>query len=208
MTGLEEGDRVLVIAPNNFSTTERVPAWAALKLLPTEKYTVMASLPTIYCTALYALNDRANLRAGESVLIHAGAGAFGIAAITIAQRIGAIIYSTVGSSMKKRYLVENLNVSASNIFSSRDDSFIDGIMAATDGQGVDVVVNSLTGDLLHGSWRCVANFGRFVEVGKKDLTDAGRLDMDVFLKNATFTAFDLTELLYSDRRFHRDVLLR
>ncbi|KAI2627609.1 polyketide synthase-like protein [Hypoxylon sp. NC1633] len=206
VTGLEEGDRVLVVTPNNFSTTERVPAWAALKLLPTEQYTVMASLPTIYCTALYALSDRANLRAGESVLIHAGAGAFGIAAINIAQRIGAIVYSTVGSPTKKRYLVENLKVPASNIFSSRDDSFIDGIMAATDGQGVDVVVNSLSGDLLHGSWRCVANFGRFVEVGKKDLVDAGRLDMDVFLRNATFTAFDLAELLYSNRRFHRDVV--
>ena len=81
-----------------------------------------------------------------------------------------------------------------NIFNSRDSSFLPAILGATDGKGVDVVLNSLTGDLLHDSWRCCARFGRFVEIGKRDLTDAGRLDMHLFKQNLTFTAFDVSEL--------------
>ncbi|KAI4167378.1 MAG: hypothetical protein LQ343_007255 [Gyalolechia ehrenbergii] len=78
-------------------------------------------------------------------------------------------------------------------------------MSATKGKGVDVVVNSLTGDLLHASWRCCANFGRFVEVGKRDIVDAGKLDMDVFFRNVTFTVFDLTELYYHEDQFYKHV---
>lgn len=59
---------------------------------------------------------------------------------------------------------------------------------------MDVVLNSLTGDLLHASWRCCGMFGRFVEIGKRDLVGAGRLEMDQFLKNVTFTAFDMSYL--------------
>jgi NADP-dependent 3-hydroxy acid dehydrogenase YdfG len=69
-------------------------------------------------------------------------------------------------------------------------------MAATNGHGVDVVLNSLVGDLLHASWKCCASFGRFVEIGKRDLIDCGKLEMEGFLKNATFSAFDLSNMYY------------
>jgi NAD(P)-dependent dehydrogenase (short-subunit alcohol dehydrogenase family) len=76
-------------------------------------------------------------------------------------------------------------------------------MAATAGKGVDVVLNSLTGDQLHASWKCCARFGRFVEIGKMDLTTAGRLQMEQFLHNTTFTAVDLSELYYTeDKALH------
>ncbi|KAF5558961.1 polyketide synthase [Fusarium mexicanum] len=78
-------------------------------------------------------------------------------------------------------------------------------MNATNGRGVDVILNSLVGDLMHDSWRCLADFGRFVEVGKRELVDVGKLDMSVFLRNATFTAFDLSELFYSQDHFHRSI---
>ncbi|KAI0975980.1 polyketide synthase-like protein [Xylaria arbuscula] len=205
---MKKGDRVLVAAPVRFSTAHRVPAWAALQLNPDEDFSVMASLPIIYCTALYALVDRAHLAAGESVLIHSGAGALGIAAITIARQTGATVYTTASSPAKKSFLMESLGIPSANIFNSRDNSFVDGVMNSTDGKGVDVVLNSLTGDLMHASWRCIANFGRFVEVGKKELVDAGKLELDVFQRNATFTAFDLMELFYSERQVHRDILYR
>lgn len=67
-------------------------------------------------------------------------------------------------------------------------------MAATNNRGVDVVLNSLIGDLLHDSFRTCARFGRFIEIGKKDLTDSGRLDMQVFKRNVSYTAFDVSEL--------------
>jgi len=81
-------------------------------------------------------------------------------------------------------------------------------MTATNGRGVDVVLNSLTGDLLHDSWRACAEFGRFIEVGKRDILDNGSLDMRVFLKNATFTAFDLTALYHHPDKAKRDVWSR
>ncbi|KAI1172976.1 KR-domain-containing protein [Nemania sp. FL0916] len=204
---LEVGDRVVVLAPNHFTTTERVPAWAAHKLLANEDYGAMATLPVSYATALFALRNHAHLQAGESVLIHGGSGALGAAAITIAKRMGATVYATASSVAKRDYISNVLGVPAAHIYASRDDSFVAAVMAATQGRGVDVVLNSLVGDLMHASWRCVARFGRFVEVGKRELVDAGRLDMAVFSRNVAFSAFDLSELFYSDRQEHRDILV-
>ena len=118
------------------------------------------------------------------------------------------MYTTVSTEDKKDFLVSELGLPRENIFKSRDTSFVEGVMAATNGKGVDVVVNSLTGDLLHASWRCCANFGRFVEVGKRDIVDAGKLDMDVFFRNVTFTAFDLTELFYHEDQFYKDIWIK
>ncbi|KAF7504184.1 hypothetical protein GJ744_002603 [Endocarpon pusillum] len=202
---LQPGDRVCVSAPNTFGTTERVPSWACHKMFQNESFEVMPTLPAIYATALYALDDRAHLRAGETILIHSGAGAFGQATIALAQQRGATVYATVSTQDKKDFLASELGLPLENIFQSRDTSFVEGVMTATKGKGVDVVVNSLTGDLLHASWRCCANFGRFVEVGKRDIVDAGKLDMDVFFRNVTFTAFDLTELFYHDDQFYKDI---
>ncbi|KAI3334195.1 polyketide synthase-like protein [Ustulina deusta] len=206
VTNVDVGDRVVVVTPNKFSTTERVPSWTAHKLLPNEEYGVMASLPTIYCAALYAIRDRAQLRGEESVLIHSGAGAFGIAAITIAQRAGAVVYTTTSSAEKRKYLVNNLGIPDTHIFNSRDDSFVAGLMAITRGRGVDVVVNALAGDLMHASWRCLAPFGRFIEVGKRELVDDGRLEMNVFARNTTFTAFDLTEMYFQEGEHYKGVV--
>ncbi|KAF9776934.1 hypothetical protein IL306_004816, partial [Fusarium sp. DS 682] len=117
--------------------------------------------------------------------------------------IGAIVYTTAGSDVKREYLINELGVPPSHIFNSRDSTFVQGIMDATEGRGVDVILNSLVGDLMHDSWHCLSDFGRFVEVGKRELIDAGKLDMSVFLRNATFTAFDLSELFYSQDHFRR-----
>ncbi|PQE17058.1 polyketide synthase protein [Rutstroemia sp. NJR-2017a BBW] len=191
------GDRVVVMAPNDFRLVERAPHWACVKLEDGEDFNTVSTLGVAFSTAIYALHDRAQIQAGETVLIHSGAGGLGIAAIQIAKLAGAEIFVTVGSQAKREYLINTFSLEPSHIFNSRDSSFLDGILAATDGRGVDVVLNSLTGDLLHESWRACAEFGRFVEVGKKDIFDAGHLDMRNFLKNATFTAFDLSGLYYS-----------
>lgn len=108
----------------------------------------------------------------------------------------------MSTDAKKQYLIDTFGIKPSNIFSSRGTSFLDGILKATNGRGVDVIINSLTGDQLHATWRCCASFGRFVEIGKLDLTTAGRLEMDQFLKNATFTAFDLSYLYNTTNEDH------
>ncbi len=206
INGLRVGDRVVVLAPNYSTTVERVPAWSAHKLLSGEDFATVTSLPVAYVTALYSLYDRACLRAGESILIHSGAGAFGMAAISMAQQIGAVIYTTVGSQSKREYLIRELGVPDSHIFNSRDDKFVKAINLATQGRGVNVVINSLTGDLLHASWRCISAFGRFIEVGKRELVDAGKLDMHVFLRNTTFTAFDIGDLFHHVEKYYRGIL--
>ena len=132
------------------------------------------------------------------MLIHSAAGPVGIAAIQIAQLAGAEIFATVGTDDKKRFLMEAHGLQPDHILSSRDSGFLPALMEATSDQGVDVVLNSLTGDLLHDSWRCCAEFGRFVEIGKRDIIDGGKLEMDMFGKDVSFSAFDLMDLYHSN----------
>lgn len=224
---IQVDDRVVVMAPNYFTTNERVPAWSAHRMLPGEDYNRLCTIPIAYATAHYALHDRGHLRAGESVLIHSGAGAFGTAAITLAKLIGATVYTTCSSPAKRRYLTGELSIAEEHIFNSRDASFAEDIRIATGGRGVDLVINSLVGDLMHASWDCLANFGRFVEIGKRELVDMGRLQskpntfsvideiiprlrlilsaVGVFLRNTTFTAFDFSELFYHEDQYYRDI---
>ncbi|KAJ5589352.1 hypothetical protein N7537_012030 [Penicillium hordei] len=191
---LAVGDRVVTMGPGHFLTHERLPEWACQKLQDDEELHVMTTLPLVFSTALYALHHRAHIKEGESVLIHSAAGGLGNAAIQIAQLANAEIYATVSTQEKKDYLVKAFNLRPEHIFHSRDSSFQPAILAATGGRGVDIVLNSLTGDLLHDSWRVCAPWGRFIEVGKQDIVDAGKLDMEMFRRNVTFSAFDLSEL--------------
>ena len=151
-----------------------------------------------YSILAYALTLR------QSILINSASGGTGLAAIQVAKLIGAEIYATVGTPKKKQFLIDSMGVKPENIFSSREPSMLPGILAATDGRGVDVVFNSLTGELLHDSWRACAFFGRFVEIGKRDILESGKLDMEIFKRSATFTAFDLSEIFYSSNpAYHR-----
>ncbi|KAF3915792.1 hypothetical protein ABW21_db0200706 [Orbilia brochopaga] len=200
---LAVGDRVYVMAPTYFRTSEIVPHWACHKLRDDEDFGRMSVVPFAYATALYAICDKASLQKGESILIHSGTGGIGLAAIQLAQQIGAgEIYTTVSTPEKNEFLIRNLGIKPENIFNSRDLSFADQLMDATNGEGVDVVLNSLTGDLLHASWKCCGTFGRFVDISKKDLMEGGHLGMEQFLRNSTYTAFDLTNLYYSSNPVH------
>lgn len=108
--------------------------------------------------------------------------------------VGAEIYATVGSEEKIKYLTEKVGLPRNRIFSSRDTSFVEGLMRETNGKGVDLALNSLSGELLHATWHSVAEFGRMVEIGKRDILGAGKLDMDVFLTNRGYTCFCLDHL--------------
>jgi NADPH:quinone reductase-like Zn-dependent oxidoreductase len=81
-------------------------------------------------------------------------------------------------------------------------------MKQTSNRGVDVILNSLTGDLLHDSWQAIAELGRFVEIGKRDIVDSGKLNMELFARSATFTAFDLACLYFSTNKAHHDIWRR
>lgn len=87
-----------------------------------------------------------------------------------------------------------MGIPRQRIFNSRDSSFLPALMRVTQGRGVDVVLNSLAGELLHASWKCVAEFGKMVEIGKRDFLEHGKLDMDAFCGNRAFFGVDLIRL--------------
>lgn len=203
-SSLQVGDRVVVFAPIRIGTTARVPAGCVHRLLDHEEFVVMPTLPLAYSTALYAFNERAHLRSGESVLIHPGLGDFDIAAITLAQKMGAVVYTTCRSEVEREYLVNELGLTSAHIFSLQDASFIQDIMTATGHRGVNVIIKSVADELMHEGWQsCLADFGRFVEIGKRELRDAGRLDTRAFSRNVTLTTFDLSELYYAKDPYQR-----
>jgi acyl transferase domain-containing protein/NADPH:quinone reductase-like Zn-dependent oxidoreductase len=183
------GDRV-IMARANFRTFARAKAHLVQKLDPSMAFAEAVCIPSQFCTAWYSLVELARLEADESVLIHTGAGGTGQAAIQVAQYIGATIYTTVGSPEKKQLLMQEYGIPESHIFYSRNTSFAKGVMRMTGGRGVDVVLNSLAGDSLVASWECIAPYGRFVEIGKKDILQNSGLPMSMFRKNASFHCFD------------------
>ena len=104
------------------------------------------------------------------------------------------IYCTVGTQEKMDFLTANFTIPRNRIFNSRDASFLPGIKKATGGRGVDVVLNALSGELLHVSWNCVAEYGTFIEIGRRDFVGQGMLAMEGFLSNRAFVGFDLSHL--------------
>lgn len=101
------------------------------------------------------------------------------------------MFCTVGNQEKVKYLIDNYGIPESHIFNSRNDSFAADVMRATNERGVNLVLNSLSGELLHASWNCVAEFGLMVEIGKRDFQRHARLSMDVFELNRGFIGLDL-----------------
>jgi acyl carrier protein/NADP-dependent 3-hydroxy acid dehydrogenase YdfG len=136
------------------------------------------------------------MRRGQSILIHSGAGGVGLAAIQVARHLGAgEIYVTCGAEEKRRHLVDVEGVAAANIFSSRSDAFARGVVRATGGRGVDVVLNSLSGDLLDASWGCVAEGGCVVDVSRVDFLRRNRLQMRPFCRSTSFHGVDASQVM-------------
>lgn len=192
VTSLRVGDRVCAMPEGAYSTFARCPATSAAKIPGQMSFEVAASIPVVYCTAYYGLIDLGRLSEGEKILIHAAAGGVGQASIQIAKMIGAEVFATVGSPDKKRFIMDQYGIPEDHIFHSRNTSFGPAIRAATNGEGVDVVINSLAGDFLRETWDCLGHFGRFIEIGKRDITSNTRLEMAKFNYNATFSSVDLT----------------
>ncbi|XP_054161075.1 fatty acid synthase-like [Oppia nitens] len=154
-----------------------------------------------YSTVWYGLIERAHMVKGESILIHSGAGGVGQAAISICQYYGCDIFVTVGTEDKRKFLIENYKIPEDRIFSSRNTQFKYRIKEITKGKGVDMVLNSLSGDKLDASYECVADCGRFVEIGKYDLQMNKQLGMFAFLRDISFIGVSVDQKLYLKRGF-------
>ncbi|KAJ5279937.1 hypothetical protein N7478_005309 [Penicillium angulare] len=191
---LQPGDRVMVCRPGLFRTKAVVPDGSCTIIPESLSLEEAASMPVVYATAYHCLIDVGRLEKGQSVLIHAACGGVGLAAVQLSQMIGATIYATVGSESKAQYLVDQFHIPRDHIFRSRDASFEQELMKVTIDQGVDIVLNSLAGELLHASWRCVAEFGKMIEIGKRDFIEHGWLDLEGFGANRAFFGVDLIRI--------------
>ncbi|WP_280275283.1 type I polyketide synthase [Nocardia wallacei] len=188
------GDPVVAVHPGQgtLATHLTLPATHVASKPATLSFEAAGSVPIAFLTAWYALHRLARLGAGERVLIHAGSGGTGMAAVQLAQLAGAEVFATAGSRAK-RELLRALGVR--HVFDSRSLEFADEVLAATDGTGVDVVVNSLAGEAVSRSIACLASYGRFVELGKRDLLQDRALGLRPFLRNLAYFSFDLRQLL-------------
>ncbi|GAB6031065.1 hypothetical protein CHUAL_007876 [Chamberlinius hualienensis] len=136
-----------------------------------------ATVPLVYSTAYYALVIRGNIKRNETILIHSGSGGVGQAAVNVALSYGCEIFTTVGSENKKDFLLKLYpQLKPNNIFNSRDTTFEHDVLLATNGKGVDMVLNSLAEEKLLASVRCLGENGRFLEIGKFDLSNNASLD--------------------------------
>lgn len=192
-SGIKVGDRVCGAFRGDFSSTSR-GWWENITKIPEGmSFEEGAAFPIAYLTAHVGLFHVARLESGERVLIHSAAGGVGQAAIMLAQQAGAEVFVTCGTEAKRTFLMERYGIPADHIFSSRNASFADEIKARTDEEGVDVVLNSLAGPLLKSTWECMAQFGRFVEIGKVDLHASRKLDMTPLGHNVTMSGLDLVQ---------------
>lgn len=197
--GFRVGDRVAVGMTGAYRSLMRTPERSVVAVPESMALEEAAGVPVAFMTAYYSLYHVGRLQKSETVLIHAAAGGTGQAAVQIAQHIGAEVFATVGSESKKTLLVERYGIPEDHIFYSRDASFADGIKRMTNGKGVDVILNSLSGRLLVASWDIIAEFGRFVEIGRKDIDTRGNLPMFPFKRNAMFAGVDLTAFVDNEK---------
>ncbi|WP_405593445.1 type I polyketide synthase [Streptomyces sp. NBC_01092] len=181
---LAVGDRVMGMLDAAFGPTAVADARQLAPIPQGWTYEQAASVPIVFLTAYYALVDLAGLKSGESVLIHAAAGGVGMAAVQLARHLGAEVYAT--ASEAKWPAVRELGVPADRVASSRTTEFEDRFRA----DGVDVVLDSLAGEFVDASLRLLRPGGRFVEMGKTDIRDAGVVAAE---HGVSYQAFDLVE---------------
>ncbi|WTW92287.1 SDR family NAD(P)-dependent oxidoreductase [Streptomycetaceae bacterium NBC_01309] len=189
VTGFAVGDRVMGLMPEGFGPLVVTDARVVVRVPEGWSFERAASVPVVFLTAYYGLVDLAGLRRGESVLVHAGAGGVGMAAVQLARHLGARVFAT--ASPGKWDVLRGLGVEEGCIASSRDPGFRDAFLAATDGAGVDVVLNSLAGEFVDASLELLPRGGRFVEMGKADIRSGEQLAH--YQHDIAYHAFELGE---------------
>ncbi|HTS94248.1 MAG TPA: SDR family NAD(P)-dependent oxidoreductase [Stellaceae bacterium] len=189
--GFRVGDRVVALASSAYASHVTVGAQQVSKIPPKISSDAAATLPVAFLTAYYSLVTVAKLKRGEWVLIHGGAGGVGFAAIQIARKRHAKIIASAGS-LAKRNLLRQLGVR--HVLDSRSNSFAEQVRHIT-GSGVDVVLNSLSGEAMEESIACLRAFGRFVELGKRDYVANTPIALRPFRRNIAYFGVDVDQLI-------------
>jgi acyl transferase domain-containing protein/NADPH:quinone reductase-like Zn-dependent oxidoreductase/SAM-dependent methyltransferase/acyl carrier protein len=183
VTHVAPGDRVFGLAVFGLATQTLARATDVRRIPAGLSFDEAATLPVVFMTSWHALRNVARLRKGERILVHAGAGGVGMAAVQIAHHLGAKVIATAGSP-SKRALLKTLGVE--HVIDSRRGDFAEAVMQLTNRKGVDVVLNALAAEAIPMGLSCLAEFGRFVEIGKRDIYQNARIPLRPLRDNASF----------------------
>ncbi len=194
--GFTVGDSVLAFAKSALASHVTVPTAVVAHLPSGVEPAAAATIPVAFLTAYYALVRCARLEEDEWVLIHGGAGGVGLAAMQIARWRGARIIATAGTPERRDLLTM---LGAEHVFDSRSNQFVDDVRRVT-GNGVDVVLNSLSGEAMERSITALRPFGRFVELGKRDYVANTHIGLKPFRRNLSYFGVDLDQLMLKDDR--------
>lgn len=194
--GLKVGDEVIAITPS-FDKTSFFRAYVTVPVeLVVPKpvhlsFEEAATIPINFLTAYYALMYLGRLSKDEQVLIHSATGGVGLAAIQLARSVEATIFATAGSPEKRAYLRE---LGIQHVMDSRSLAFAEEVLAQTDDKGVDLVLNSLAGEAIGKGLSVLGPYGRFLEIGKRDIYQNNQLGLEPFKRNLAFFAIDLARV--------------
>lgn len=186
VTDLQVGDAVVAITAGTFQTYVTAKAVSVARKPDNLSFAEAATIPITFMTAYYGLCHLAQMKRGDRVLIHAATGGVGMAAVQLAQQAGAEIFATAGS-LEKRTLLQSLGIK--HVMNSRTLDFADEILSLTDGAGVDVVLNSLSGEFVDKNLMALGRNGRFIEIGKIGVWDTNQVSQA--RPDVSFFAFDL-----------------
>ncbi len=189
---LSVGDAVMAIASAAFSTHAVVSRAGVARLPQSVSPVAAATVPVAFLTAYYAMVELGRIQAGETILIHGAAGGVGLAALQVAKLKGAKVIATAGTREKRRFLSM---LGADHVFDSRSLGFVNDVRAVTDGEGVDLVLNSLFAEAMEQSLALVKPFGRFLELGKRDYYADSKIGLRPFRRNVSYFGIDADQLL-------------
>ncbi|MFR9754080.1 SDR family NAD(P)-dependent oxidoreductase, partial [Nocardia sp. 004] len=191
VTDHEIGDQVSVLCKGMIRRYNTLSAYKIFRLADNLEPGWISNT-TAFLSAIYALEEVARVRPGETVLVHGAAGGVGSAAVQVAKAHGVRVIGTASTDERRAYVIEQ---GADHAVNSRSLDFVDEILALTDGKGADVVINSAPGEILAQNFDAVAEFGRIVELGKADIYFGGALELRHFTKNVTYSSLDLDRIL-------------
>ncbi len=203
VTHLAVGDKAFGLAVFGLATHSVARAADVRKMPAGLSCEEAATLPVVFMTAWYALRKVARMKAGERILVHAGAGGVGMAAIQIAHHLGAEVIASAGSPTK-RALLKTLGVK--HVIDSRRGDFAESVMELTNGRGVDVVLNALAAEAIPMGLSCLAESGRFLEIGKRDIYMNSRIPLWGLRRNSSFHVIAMDAIFAGDEAQTRDLL--
>ena len=203
VTHVKAGDRVFGLAVFGLATDSMARAGDVRIISDGLSFEEAATLPVVFMTSWHALKTVAQLQPGERVLVHAGAGGVGMAAIQIAHHLGAEVIASAGSAAKRSLLTV---LGVKHVIDSRRADFAEAAMEITDGKGVDVVLNALAAEAIPMGLSCLAQFGRFIEIGKRDIYQNSRIPLWPLRKNASFHVVAMDAIFSGDEKRTRQIL--